>query len=204
MDNKINTVLFDMDWVLVDARDWHYNALNKALKEYWYIITEKEHEEYYDWLPTRVKLNKLSKDKWLPKELHDTINKLKQQYTIDEANKNKNIDLEKLQMLEEIKEKWIKIACCSNSIKSSIELILGNAWIYNCFDLILSNQDVKNSKPSPEIYNLAMERLLTSPKNTIIVEDSPHWIQAAKDSWANVIEVKNATEVKSSLFKNIL
>ena len=52
----IDTVLFDMDGVLVDARSWHYNAFNKAIGLFGYNVTLQEHENYLDGLPTLKKL----------------------------------------------------------------------------------------------------------------------------------------------------
>ncbi len=196
----IKAVLFDMDGVLIDAREWHYEALNKALEIFWYTITRHEHEKFYDWLPTHIKLNKLSEEKWLPKSLHKFINQMKQQYTVDAIYNNSNVDFSKQVMLKKLRDKWIKIACCSNSIKNSIEMMLNKAMIIDYFDLILSNEDVSESKPSPQIYNLAIEKLWVKPEETLIVEDSAHWIEAANKSWARVIIVDNAIDVHSWIF----
>ncbi len=200
----IKAVLFDMDWVLIDAREWHYEALNKALWLFGFTITRQEHENYYDWLPTHVKLKRLTEEKWLPECLHKFINQMKQQYTVDAIYNNSIVDFSKQVMLKKLKGKKIKIGCCSNAVKNSIEMMLNKAMILNYFDLILSNEDVKESKPSPQIYELAMEKLWVKPEETIIVEDSPHWIEAATKSWAKVIIVNNATEVYSWIFKDIL
>lgn len=135
----IKAVLFDMDWVLVDARERHYEALNKALSLFWFIITRQEHEHYYDWLPTHVKLKKLTEEKWLPESLHKFVNEMKQQYTVDAIYNNSSVDFSKQVMLKKLKKKWIKLACCSNSIKSSIEMMLKKAMILDYFDIILSN-----------------------------------------------------------------
>lgn len=59
----IKAVLFDMDGVLIDAREWHYDALNQALALFGFAITRQEHENYYDGLPTRVKLQRLTEEK---------------------------------------------------------------------------------------------------------------------------------------------
>ena len=56
MTNKIKAVIFDMDGVLIDAKDWHYEALNKALRLFGLEITRSEHETTYDGLPTKDKL----------------------------------------------------------------------------------------------------------------------------------------------------
>jgi len=196
-------ILFDMDWVLVDAREWHYEALNKALALFGYTITREEHENYYDWLPTKIKLKKLTEEKWLPESLHKFINEMKQQYTVDAIYNNSCVDFSKQLMLKKLKNRWLKLACCSNSIKNSIEMMLSKTWILEYFDLIISNEDVKEPKPSPEMYLKAMEKLNIKSEETIIVEDSPHWIQAAKASWAKVLIVNNAQDVNWTLFENI-
>ena len=79
---KIKAVLFDMDGVLIEAKEWHYEALNQALGIFGYEINRFEHLTSYDGLPTRVKLNKLTVEKGLPESLHGFINEMKQQYTI--------------------------------------------------------------------------------------------------------------------------
>lgn len=196
-------VLFDMDGVLIDAREWHYDALNKALALFWYTITRQEHENYYDGLPTRVKLDRLTEEKWLPKSLHTFINDMKQQYTMDAIYNNSHPDFAKQVMLKKLKSKWIKIGVCSNSIHSSIELMLKKALIYNYFDLIISAQDVKEAKPSPQMYLLAIEKMKIPLENVTIVEDSPHGIQAAEATGAKVIKVRDATEVHWGIFENI-
>ncbi len=196
-------VLFDMDGVLVDAREWHYEALNKALALFGYTITREEHENYYDWLPTKTKLKKLTEEKWLPESLHKFINEMKQQYTVDAIYNNSCVDFSKQLMLKKLKNKWLKLTCCSNSIKNSIEMMLSKTWILEYFDLIISNEDVKEPKPSPEMYLKAMKKLNVKPEETIIVEDSPHWIQAAKATWVKLLIVNNAQDVNWSLFENI-
>ena len=52
----IKAVLFDMDGVLIDARDWHYEALNKALAIFGMEINRYDHLVTYDGLPTKKKL----------------------------------------------------------------------------------------------------------------------------------------------------
>lgn len=129
---------------------------------------------------------------------------MKQQYTVDAIYNNSVVDFSKQVMLKKLKSKGIQLACCSNSIKNSIEMMLNKAMILDYFDLILSNEDVTESKPSPQIYELAMTKLSVKPEEVIIVEDSPHGIEAATRSGAHVRKVTNATEVHSSLFSDII
>lgn len=81
----IKAVLFDMDGVLIDAKDWHYDALNRALSLFGMPIERDAHLSTYDGLPTKRKLEILSKTRRLPKRLHPFINSLKQDFTAEIA-----------------------------------------------------------------------------------------------------------------------
>ena len=58
---KIKAVIFDLDGVLVDAREIHYEALNKALAKFNYTITREEHLSTFDGFPTKKNYNCLLK-----------------------------------------------------------------------------------------------------------------------------------------------
>ncbi|MBI4403155.1 MAG: HAD family phosphatase, partial [Deltaproteobacteria bacterium] len=77
----IKGVVFDLDGVLVDAVEWHYLSLNRALSLFGYQIKNQEHQSLYNGLPTAVKLELLTQRKGLPKSLHGFINEMKQMYT---------------------------------------------------------------------------------------------------------------------------
>ena len=77
----IKAILFDLDGVLVDAREIHYNSLNNALNKFGYVISRDEHLSTYDGLPTKKKLQILTEKKGLPVQLYDEIWKSKQQET---------------------------------------------------------------------------------------------------------------------------
>jgi choline kinase len=62
-------------------------------------------------------------------------------------------------------------------------------------DLIISNEDVRNSKPHPEMYWAAMSKMNCIPDETLIIEDSPTGLLAAHRSKSHVIRVKNSAEV---------
>ena len=62
-------------------------------------------------------------------------------------------------------------------------------------EVLLSNQDVKNGKPDPEIYLTCCARLGLAPQECLIVEDNPNGIKAAYDSGAHVLEVQTVYDV---------
>lgn len=192
---KIKAVLFDMDGVLIDAKDWHYEALNKALALFGLTISRYDHLTTFDGLPTRVKLEMLSKRFFLPKSLHSFLNNLKQLYTNELICEKCHPQFHHEYALSTLHKMGYKIAVCSNSIKRTIDLMLDKAELISYADLILSNEDVKNAKPDPEIYITAIQRLGLEPEECIVVEDNINGIQAGKASGAAVFEVTNVYDV---------
>ena len=194
-------VLFDMDGVLVDARDWHYQALNQALGHFGMEIDYHTHLSVYDGLPTRVKLQLLTENKGLPSDLHGLINSLKQIYTIRLTYINCKPIFNVIQLVKYLSNKNIKIAVCSNSIKSTIEAMMDLSNLTPMIDLILSNEDVSKSKPDPEIYIKAMQFFDLHPSECLIFEDSDHGIKAAKASGANLKIVTCPEDLNINLLK---
>ena len=197
----IKAVIFDLDGVLVDATEWHYEALNDALKLFGFEITKEEHHGYYNGLPTVEKLKVLSEKKGLPKELHDIIKRMKRKYTDEKVAQLCRPSYDKQLMLARLKAKGYKLACCSNAQKYSVVNMLTSAGIIDYFELIIGNDEGFAPKPSPEIYLAAFKKLGVKPEEVVIVEDAPHGIKAAQDSGAKVIPVKGYHDVDLTLFQ---
>jgi len=193
--NKIKAVLFDMDGVLIDAKDWHYEALNKSLNLFGYEIMRTEHLSTYDGLPTSTKLEKLSVEKGLPKKLHSFINEMKQHYTVQIIHNKCRPCFNHEYALSMLKAQGYRIACCSNSIRMTIEMMMEYAKLDSYLEFIISNQDVKKSKPDPEIYLKAMDKMRLKPGECLIVEDNENGIKSALASGGHLLIVKDVSEV---------
>jgi len=188
----IKLIIFDLDGVLVEAKQIHYDTLNQALDEVGkvtgknYVITEVEHLSIYDGLKTTQKLELLTKNKGLHQDFYDDIWYRKQHLTI-EAISQLQPDTKMIELFKELRHRGYQLACCSNSIRRSVLVMLAKIGIIEYMDLILSNEDVKNSKPHPEMYWKAMSMMGVLPEETLIVEDSPHGLLAASRSRASVL-----------------
>lgn len=201
---KIKAVLFDLDGVLVDATEWHFEALNRALGLFGYTISRYEHLTTYNGLPTRKKLEMLSVEKGLPRGLHPLINQIKQKYTREEILRRCTPVFEKEFMVHQLRRDGYKLAVCSNSIRDSVELMLRASGILDLFDCVLSNEDVAQAKPDPEIYLAACRRLGLAPAEALIVEDAPHGIEAARRSGGVLCAVSGFNEVDYARVKRAL
>ena len=192
---KIKAVLFDMDGVLIDAKDWHYEALNKALGLFGMEISRYDHLSAFDGLPTRVKLQKLSKRFFLPESLHPFINEIKQSYTTEMVHQRCHPMFHHEYALSKLHQQGYKIAVCSNSVRKTIELMMEKAELMPYIDMIVSNEDVTKSKPDPEMYITTIKKFGLRPEECIVVEDNPNGIQAGKESGASVLEVATVYDV---------
>lgn len=194
----IKAILFDMDGVLIDARDWHYDALNRALKHFGFLISRESHLSTFDGLPTRKKLEILSDSKGLPVGLQEFINDLKQVYTLEYSYQRCKPTFNHQYALKMLKCHGYQIAVCSNSMKNTIETMMRLSNLQSYLDLTVSNQDVSESKPSPEMYLKAMSLLNVRPDECLILEDNPHGIEAAIASGAYLMKVCTPSDVTFS------
>jgi beta-phosphoglucomutase-like phosphatase (HAD superfamily)/dTDP-glucose pyrophosphorylase len=194
--NKL--VIFDLDGVLIDSRELHYDSLNDALRKVGaeYVITREEHLSKYDGLNTTRKLKMLTEQKGLPISSYDKVWSDKQSATFNLVRGFcKEYMLQTI--FRKIKARGYKIAIASNSIRETVKLSLLSIGVMDEVDYFVSNEDVTRTKPYPEMYWKCMTALNALPKNTIIVEDSHIGRQGALDSGAHLLAVENAKEVNS-------
>jgi beta-phosphoglucomutase len=194
----IKAVIFDLDGVLIDARDWHFQALNRALSLFGLEIPRDDHVVSYDGLPTKKKLEMLSMERGLPAELHPFINRMKQVYTMELIYSHCRPLFFHQYALSRLKREGIKMAVCSNSIRETMDLMISRADLTHFFSFTLSNQDVKTPKPDPEIYLKAIERLGFKANECLIVEDNQNGVKAALASGAHLLHVKSVSDVNET------
>lgn len=193
-NRKIKAVLFDMDGVLIDAREWHYDALNQALGLFGFSISRDAHLSIFDGLPTQKKLQILSEERNLPEQMHDFINEMKQVFTMRIVQEKCFPIFIHEYALSRLKEAGYKIAVCSNAVRASVEKMMERAHLDSYPDLILSNEDVKRSKPAPDIYEKAIRHFSLQPEECLVVEDNKNGIAAAQAAGSHLLVVQDIME----------
>ena len=192
---KIKAIIFDMDGVLIEAKDWHFEALNKALELFGMEINRYDHLVSYDGLPTRKKLEMLSAERGLPTLLHDFINDMKQRFTMELVHAECKPRFHHEYALSRLRRDGYQLAVASNSIRNTVEVMMEKSSLIGYLEFFLSNQDVVVGKPDPEIYAKAIQKLGLTPGECLIVEDNENGKKAARDSGAWLMEVDEVEEV---------
>lgn len=192
---KIKAVIFDMDGVLIDAKEWHYEALNRALALFGFSISRYDHLITFDGLPTSRKLEMLSVERGLPRSLHSFINEMKQHYTMEYVFTRCKPKFVHQYALSRLKSEGYNLALASNSIRNTVDMMMEKSDLDKYLDFKLSNQDVTKSKPDPEIYNVAISRLELKPEECLIAEDNQNGVKAALASGAHLFKVETVNDV---------
>jgi beta-phosphoglucomutase len=204
MSNHYKAVLFDMDGVLIDARDWHYDALNEALRIFGVEISRSDHLSRFNGLSTRKKLNMLTAEGVIPYELHEAIQSIKQDRTLRIAAQMCFPIVSHQVLITRLKALDIKVGLVTNSIRKSSEFMLEYAGLLKFMDVVVTNEDVVEGKPNPAGYLLAMEKLGVLPSETIVIEDGEYGILAAEAAGTTVIKVNDPFEVSLELLQPVI
>ena len=191
----IKAVIFDMDGVLVDAKQWHFEALNSALEIFGFRISQFEHHKRFDGLPTREKLRILAQENGFPQSLSEFVNEMKQHCLLETAARLCKPNPVHLETLGRLRSEGYDLALASNSIRRSVDRLMQLTDLESLLSFSLSNEDVGHPKPSPEIYELAIKRLGYLPSECLVVEDGDYGLAAAKAAGANLLRVESVSDV---------
>ena len=198
---KPEAVLLDFDGILVDSEPMHYRAFTEVLHPLGMGFPWKEYVEIYMGFDDRDAFREAFRAR---------------EVDLDDANLAKLVAAKSeaflrglrdgvtaypgaVVLIESLRAAGRPLALCSGALRSDIEPILAQLGIARCFDVIVSADDVRRSKPDPESYALAFRRLsemsptsLTVPGNSIAVEDTPAGIRSAKGAGLRVLAVTNS------------
>ena len=198
----IDTIIFDLDGVLINSKDIHFEALNKSLSKNSanYQISYEDHLKSFDGLPTKTKLEILNKKKVIPKILNKKIKNEKNIITRKLLNERLVFNKKTYQLFEKLSKKF-KIGIATNAIEETLKIALKKLKISKFVNYSLSTENIKNPKPHPEIYLRCIINLNSKPKNTLVLEDSHNGRISAKEAGARLMPIKNLTDVT---YKNII
>ena len=194
-------VLFDFDGILVDSEPMHHRAFTEVLDPLGMGFTWGEYVETYMGFDDRDAFREAFRAKGID---------------LDDANLAKLVAAKSeaflrglrdgvtaypgaVSLVEFLRAVGLPLALCSGALRSDIDPVLAQLGVARCFDVIVSADDVRRSKPDPESYALAFARLseryvtmLTVPGKSVAVEDTPAGIRSAKGAGLRVLAVTNS------------
>jgi beta-phosphoglucomutase family hydrolase len=188
--SHLEAVLWDMDGVIADTADYHYRA--------WQDVLGKRGVDF-------------SKADFMPLfgQRHDTIIKFAlgnslspEELAAITEEKQKNYRRRvaaniipmpgAIELVKMLKEHGIKSAIASSAVPENIEIIIRGLGIEDYFQAIAHGTEVKEGKPSPQIFLLAAKKLEVKPGNCVVIEDAIAGVTAAKRAGMKCVAVTNS------------
>jgi HAD superfamily hydrolase (TIGR01509 family) len=193
---RIKLIVSDFDGVLASLREAHHLSLNQALEtvDSKFIISVEEQIARFEGLATRKKLEILVAEKGFPILEVDRVFNLKQELTARAIETVLDFDANLDEAFSRLKNEGYQLYVASNAIRLTVESGLKKLGIFKYFDKIISNEDVKHTKPHPEIYLRAMIDAGVDPKETLILEDSKTGRHSAVRSGAHICDVDSPSD----------
>ena len=194
----IKGVIFDMDGVLLNSEVLYQRFWLESLHYYGYPA-EKEHI-----LALRSLTGKNAELK-LKSFFGDSLDyekvKNKRIVLMDEYVRKNGVEIKKGadEILPYLKKKGIKIALATSSPYERAQEHLGMAGLFKYFDQCVCGGMVKNSKPQPDIYLLASEKLGLKPCECIAIEDSPNGVKSAVNAGCKTVMIPDLTPCTEDL-----
>lgn len=200
INKQIEAVIFDFDGVIVDTEPLHYAAFQRTLEPLGLHFTWQEYLEIYIGFDDRDAFRHAfaSQGTTLERDRLKSLIEQKAGFFEEVIKSGVSAYPGVLDLIFHLKEHKIPLAICSGALKSDIDPILDMLGIANCFDIIITADDVAASKPDPECYSLAFLKLNSAYHNsfskeaTIAIEDTPAGITAAKEAGLLVCGVTNS------------
>jgi beta-phosphoglucomutase len=187
-------VIFDFDGVILDSEPLHYEACSQVFKQLGLALNYAEYVEKYLGLSDKEMFPKFFSAKNF-RFSSDKINTLIEEKTKQYQEIIKQCD--SLPMIDSvdryidfISQKIPKLAICSGSTRNEIMAVLTklkHGELQTYFNTIVTSEDVRHGKPSPEGYLLTAKRMNVCPSQCLVIEDAPHGIEAAKAAGMHVI-----------------
>jgi beta-phosphoglucomutase len=200
----LRAVIFDFDGVITDSEILHFRSFNRVLARFSAEITMKDYYKTYLGLTDVDCFNLLIREGGLKTGTQKIEELVKQKNQIfNELAKTEGRIIEGVQgFLKMLGQNDIPMAICSGALLTEIELILEEARLRRFFETIVSAEQVRKGKPSPEGFLLTLRKLNKGRQISItnaqcvVIEDS-HWgLAAAKAAGMHTIAVTNSYDAQ--------
>jgi beta-phosphoglucomutase family hydrolase len=187
---RLEAVVWDLDGVIADTAEYHYLAWRDVFKERGMDYSKTDFMPYFGRRHDTI-IRAVLGDKLSPEEF-EAITEEKQRNYRRRVGDNIVALPGVIALIKSLHEQGIKQAIASSAVPENIEIILRGLGIEDCFQAIVHGMEVKEGKPSPQIFLLAAKKLGVKPPNCVVIEDAIAGVAAAKRAGMKSVAVTNS------------
>ncbi len=185
----INTVIFDMDGVLLDSVPKHRKAFSDVLLGAGIDVSDEDFREVSGMTTPDIIRNIASKH---GKEVDvERLSKQKDKLVFGKISEDMKIFDGVHDVVRNLRKSGFRVGFASSSDKSVIDVFMKKSGLEGMFDSIIMGVDLHRSKPDPEVFLLAAERAGSKPESSVVVEDARNGIIAAKRAGMKCVAINN-------------
>lgn len=182
-------ILWDMDGVICDSYSFHFAAWQEAFARRGIELAETDFTRLFGTRNDFIVSTVMGRD--LPEQDVKAMVKQKEEAFRRKGRGNVKPFPGALTLLSILKARSFKQGLASSAPRENIDLVLGELNLAGLFDCVVFGQEVSESKPSPQIYLLAAEKLQVTPGDCLVIEDSPYGVRAAKSAGMKCLAITN-------------
>jgi beta-phosphoglucomutase family hydrolase len=187
----LKAVIFDMDGVIIDSEPAHHEVCKKMFRELDINMTDEEYLTRYIGT-SNTDMWGMIKEKYLIQESIQELVIRQTEGCLKQLKESNEVPIHGVrELLEELRDKRIKIGLASSSAMETINVILDKFNISSYFSAVVSGENLEKSKPDPTIFLVAAKLLSVNPNECLVIEDSSHGVTAAKKAGMKCIGFRN-------------
>lgn len=179
-------VIFDMDGVLIDSADLHYQSWQQLAAELGKHVTQKQFAATFgrhnnDIIPMVFDVSS-------PEEIQKLADRKEEIYR-DSIHHNTPIVHGAVDLIRALHEAGVILAIGSSAPLANIELVLSIMGVDRLFTAMVSADEVTRGKPDPQVFSLACQKINLKPNQCVVIEDAPAGIEAARAAYTKCVAV---------------
>lgn len=196
----MQAVIFDMDGTLIDTEKYYRIFWPKALAEFGYHMTDEQALSMRSlgrpFAPAQLK-------KWFGEDLDYYAVRQRRKDMMEECLDREGIRRKPgaLKLVQRLRADGITTAIATATDPERTAKYLKLTGLEGYFDRLISATQVKEGKPSPDIYLFACEQLGLAPEDCLAVEDSPNGVLSAYRAGCKVVMVPDQTRPEEEMKK---
>ncbi|MBN2043043.1 MAG: HAD family phosphatase [Candidatus Aenigmarchaeota archaeon] len=185
----INTIIFDMDGVLLDSVPQHRQAFAEVFRDVGVHVSNDDFREVSG-MTTPDIIRNIAKKHGMEVDV-EVMSEKKDKKALEKISKDMRIFDGVRDVVKNLRNNGFRIGFASSSDKSVIDHFMEKGGLKGMFDSVVMGIDLHRSKPDPEVFLLATEKMGSRPESSVVVEDARNGIIAAKRARMKCIAIKN-------------